>query len=90
MGGIAGLLLPVIGFYLSFLVKARGGVVDWEYYKQLAFRQSPEQQDILIFCLIPNLLLFYFSNFKWQLYAFTKGLVLTTVILLATLVWMTY
>jgi len=88
IGIIFGLILPIIGFYLSYLVK--GGQVDFETYSDLAFKKSMDQQDILIFCLIPNMFMFYFSNFRWKINEFTKGLVGVTIVLLIGLVLLTY
>lgn len=85
-----GSVLPIIGFYISYLVKARNGVVSFDGYMNLAFNQSMEQQDILIFCLIPNMFMFYLSNFRWQINEFTKGLVGITIVLLVALILLTY
>lgn len=87
-GLILGAILPVIGYYLSFMVK--GGLIDFDTYVRYTLQTSEYQQDILIFCLIPNMLLFYFTNFRWQLYEFTKGLVGITVVALLILIFMTY
>jgi hypothetical protein len=78
-GVIAGLILPVIGFFISYPVKKLPWTTFSEY-TQHALR-GDNQQDILIFCLIPNMLLFYFSNFRWDIFNFTKGLVGVTLIL---------
>ncbi len=51
-GVIAGLVLPVIGFFLSFLIKTRGTLITFDDYWQMTMR-GDHQQDILIFCLIP-------------------------------------
>lgn len=83
-----GFILPIIGYYLSYLVKGRN--VDWNTYVEYTIQTSEYQQDILIFCLIPNMLLFYFTNFRWRLYEFTKGLVGITVVALLILIFMTY
>lgn len=90
IGLIVGAILPIIGFYISFLVKARNTIVDFDSYTDLAFNSSAEQQDILIFCLIPNMFMFYFSNFRWQLNEFTKGLVAVTIVCLVGLILLTY
>lgn len=87
-GLILGAILPFVGFYLSYLVK--GGLVDWETYIEYTLQTSEYQQDILIFCLIPNMLLFYLTNFRWQFYEFTKGLVGITVVALLILVLLTF
>lgn len=90
LGVIAGLILPIIGFVISYYVKNRNGIVDFDTYVDLAFNQSAEQQDILIFTLIPNMLMFYFSNFRWSWNNFTKGLVFVTVLCLIALIILTY
>jgi hypothetical protein len=87
-GLIAGLILPIIGFFLSYFIK--GGIVSFEDYIGRAFRHSSDQQDILILSLIPNMFMFYLSNFRWNLNNFTKGLVGTTIVLLIALIAMTY
>ena len=87
-GLIVACILPIVGFFVSFLVK--GGHYPFEKYVDLALRNSMDQQDILIFCLIPNMFLFYFANFRWHINEFTKGLVAITIVLLLILVIMTY
>lgn len=87
-GVVIGTILPIIGFILSFWVK--GGLITFERYLDLTLKSSDYQQDILIFCLIPNMLAFYLSNFRWQLYEFTKGLVVVTVVALLALIIITY
>jgi hypothetical protein len=89
-GVILGTILPIIGFIISFYVKNRNGVVDFDTYIDMAFKSSAEQQDILIFCLIPNMLMFYLSNFRWKWNEFTKGLVAVTIICLIALILLTY
>ena len=79
-GIIAGLTLPVIGFFLSFLIKTRGTPFTFSDYVDMA-RHGDNQQDILIFCIIPNMFLFYFTNFRWDIFNFTKGLVGVTLLL---------
>lgn len=89
-GILFGIVLPIIGFYISFYVKTRGTVVDFEMYSRLAFRSNEQQQDILIFCLIPNMFMFYISNFRYRWMDFTKGLVGTTIVALLALIFLTY
>ena len=91
-GLIIGAILPIIGFYLSYIVKTWGvfPAISFGEYVDLAFSGSQHQQDILIFSLIPNMFLFYFSNFRWQLNAFTKGLVGITVVCLIVLLFLTF
>lgn len=80
IGVIAGLILPVIGYFLSFLIKTRGTLIDIKQYWAITVH-GEDQQDILIFCLIPNMFLFYLTNFRWNAYNMTKGLVGVTLIL---------
>lgn len=78
-GVIAGLILPVLGFLISFPIKKLPSTT-FEQYVNYAMG-GDNQQDILIFCMIPNMLLFYFTNFRWNTYNLTKGLVGVTLIL---------
>lgn len=79
-GIIAGLILPILGYIVSFFVKTRGTDIDFGQYWEYTLR-GDQQQDILIFCLIPNMFFFYFTNFRWNTYNMTKGLVGVTLIL---------
>ena len=60
-GVLVGMVLPIIGFFLSFLIKARGTTIDFDTYVNMAINGSADQQDILIFCMIPGMFLFYFN-----------------------------
>ncbi|MBK7128789.1 MAG: hypothetical protein IPM74_02260 [Crocinitomicaceae bacterium] len=79
-GILAGLILPILGYIVSFFVKTRGTDIDFTGYWEYTLR-GEQQQDILIFCLIPNMFFFYFTNFRWNAYNMTKGLVGVTLIL---------
>ena len=82
LGVLFGAILPIIGFFVSYLVKTRGmESVDFSYYINMALHSPDNQQDILIFCMIPNMFMFYLSNFRWNLTNFTKGLVAVTLLL---------
>ncbi len=87
IGLIFGIILPILGFFGSYFVK--GGNVTFDEYVSLATNMNADQQDILIFCLIPNMFMFYLSNFRWQLNEFTKGLVGVTIVALIALILMT-
>ncbi|MBD3638754.1 MAG: hypothetical protein HUJ25_15480 [Crocinitomicaceae bacterium] len=89
IGIVTGSLLPIVGFLVSFPIKTRSSTVTFDQYVDLALTQNPEQMDILIFSLIPNLLLFYFTNFRWKLNNFTQGLVGATVVGLIALIFLT-
>jgi hypothetical protein len=88
-GILIGVILPIIGFFVSYYVKKSPGV-DFARYVDMAFVKNEQQKDILIFCLLPNLFMFYFSNFRFGWYNFTKGLVSMTVIAVLALVFLTY
>ena len=92
-GAVIGLTFPIIGFFISFLVK--GSEMSLETYWQV-FTQSSDlvsdltrdiyadsRQSTLVFCLLPNLLLFYFSFFQYKIDRFSKGLVAITLTLAA-------
>ncbi len=78
-GVIAGLILPIIGFFISYPIKKLPTTSFAEYVDYAM--SGDNQQDILIFCLIPNMFLFYFTNFRWNTYNLTKGLVGVTLVL---------
>lgn len=78
-GILAGIILPVIGFFVSYPIK-RLPTTSFSEYVTYAMG-GENQQDILIFCMIPNMFLFYFTNFRWNAYNLTKGLVGVTLVL---------
>lgn len=91
-GLIFGLLFPIIGFFVSYLIMGGSSFSTfWEIFIKDATVFSSEVQDfykdtrqnILMFCLMTNLLLFYFSFFLFKIDRFSKGLVFITLILAA-------
>ena len=92
-GIILGLLFPIIGFFISFLVIGSGHSLEafWGIFIKDSSVFSGEitetyneiRQNILIFSLMTNLLLFYFSFFMFKIDRFSKGLVAITLILAA-------
>ena len=83
IGVIVGALLPIIGFFISYVVKTYSSGISFEEYVNIAVNDNyaKDRQDIMIFSMIPNMLLFYFTNFRWGIYEFTKGLVAVTLLL---------
>ncbi|MFK8038198.1 MAG: hypothetical protein AB8B74_07920 [Crocinitomicaceae bacterium] len=79
VGIIVAFVLLVIGFVLSYFVKGYPTVSFSKYLRYLTNGNS-DRMDILIFSILPNMILFYFTNFRWQLYEFVKGLVVVSVI----------
>lgn len=86
-GIITALVLGIIGFLISFLVKGYG-VVTFNQFLYYAYTDNPEKNDILILSLIPNMLMFYLVNFQWKLGDFTKGFVGTVIGLCVILVFL--
>lgn len=80
-GLVVGVVLPIIGFVISYVVKTQGVEISMGEYFQKLIGDSPDKMDILIFSMIPNMFLFYFVNFRWQMYEFTKGIVGVTLVL---------
>lgn len=78
-GIIVACLLPFVGFIISYYIGKAPSMLD--HAKEMMNPYSSIQQDILIMCLIPNMFLFYFTNFRWNMYQFTKGLVATTILM---------
>lgn len=82
-GILAGIILPIIGYFLSYPIKTRMNY-SFEEYWRLTWH-GDHQQDILILCLIPSMFFFYLTNFRWNAYNLTKGLVGVTLILVLIL-----
>jgi len=80
-GLAVGLILPVIGFIVSYFIKAAPIEITFGDYFNNHLLHSEDKMDIIIFSMIPNMFLFYFVNFKWAMYEFTKGIVGITLIM---------
>ncbi|MDX1653496.1 MAG: hypothetical protein R3277_13440 [Brumimicrobium sp.] len=89
MGVLFGLLLPVITFLLFWQINMGDKNLEQLYYYMS--HNSTNRNDLLIFPMLPNLILFYFTNFQWRWDRFTVGLVAVTLILtvpiVISLVW---
>ena len=79
LGVIFGLVLPVFGFLLSYPVLTREINMPFDRYLSYAVN-GVDRQNIMIFCMLPNMFLFYLVNFRWSLVEFTKGLVAMTLL----------
>lgn len=80
IGIFTAIILIIVGFLLSYLVKGYSTGIAFSRYVKFVTNDSPDRMDILIFSMIPNMLLFYFTNFRWQFYEFVKGLVVVSVL----------
>ncbi len=87
-GVVVSIILLAVGFFVSFLVKTMGTDLTLSNYFNFLTYDNPERMDILIFSMIPNMFLFYFTNFQWQMYNFIKGLVGISVIFCLAIVFM--
>ncbi|MEX2484502.1 MAG: hypothetical protein WED10_08080 [Brumimicrobium sp.] len=88
--GVAfGIILPIIAFFLFWQFKYGDKDAEQLYYYMTY--SSANRNDLLIFPLLPNLVLFYFTNFQWRWDKLTVGLVATTITLtvpvVISLVW---
>ena len=92
-GIIAGLILPIIGFFIAYLIKGGDSSITnfWfmfikdastanEYVSKI---YSNTRKEILTLCLICNMLLFYLPFFHWKMDLFSKGIVGSTLLLAA-------
>src|SRR5690554_2767449 len=77
MGVIFGLGLPILGIIIFWQWKL-GDKSFSELYRYIK-SSSSNRNEFLIFPLIPNLFLFYFTNFQWRWDKFTAGLVAVTI-----------
>lgn len=89
VGVIIGAVLPIIGFFISYPILTRENP-DMDLARYFHYLQvGPDRQNVMIFCMLPNMFLFYFTNFRWNLTEFTKGLVAVTLLLGLLLVLLT-
>ena len=79
IGIILGIVLPIVAFILFWQIKY--GAKDAEQLYYYMSYHSGNRNDLLIFPIIPNLVLFYFTNFQWRWDKLTVGLVGTTIVL---------
>ncbi len=79
VGIVLGIILTVAGFFISYPILTRGLNMSLTQYINDA-QVGADKQNIMIFCLLPNMFLFYFTNFRWRLNEMTKGLVGVTLL----------
>jgi|SRR5690554_696739 len=79
IGILFGLVLPILGFIFFWQWK-HGQRTLSEVFRFMS-SSSNNRNELLIFPIIPNLLLFYFTNFRWRWDSFTTGLVAVTILL---------
>ena len=91
-GLIAGIIFPVIGFFIAYLIKGGETSISsfwFMFIKDVGPSQfyidelSNNRKDILTICLICNMLLFYLPFFHWKMDQFSKCIVGSTVFLAA-------
>ena len=100
-GIIAGLTFPLIGFFIAFI--AKGGDLSFSAFWQIFIQNhdllhmndlkliyQDTRQGTVMFCLLANMLAFYFSFFLNRLDRFSKGLVFITLLLAAVSVLFIY
>ena len=92
-GIIAGLIFPIIGFFIAYLIK--GGDSSLSSFWVMFIKDSAganqyiseiyanTRKEILTLCLICNMLIFYLPFFRWKMDLFSKGIVGSTLLLTA-------
>lgn len=75
-GLIVGFIVPLITFLLVWKFKMDGYTLK-DVIRVVS--NNPTKRSLIIFPIIPNLILFYFTNFRLKLNLFTLGLVATTI-----------
>lgn len=72
IGVILGLILPLISFVIYWKWNYLG---TFEEFLNFIKASSNNRNNPLVFSMIPNLVIFYFSNFQMKINNFTVGLV---------------
>ena len=73
------IVFPIVAFILFWQIKYGDKDAEQLYYYMTL--NSTNRNDLMIFPLLPNMVLFYLTNFQWRWDRFTVGLVATTIIL---------
>lgn len=76
IGLIFGFLFPLIAIVALWEWKYDGTMSEMLHFIR---QRSSNKNSFVIFPILPNLVLFYFSNFRLRMYRFTEGLVALTV-----------
>lgn len=77
IGVSVGLILPLIAFVVYWKWNFLG---TFEDYLSHILSNSRNRNNPLVFSMIPNLVIFYFSNFQLKINNFTVGLVGATLL----------
>jgi hypothetical protein len=77
IGAVLGLVLPIVTLLIFMYFKFDGTL--GEFISYLAASKG-NRNDPLILAMIPNMVLFYFSNFQFKWHQFTVGLVGVTLL----------
>ncbi|MEO9257103.1 MAG: hypothetical protein ABI207_01905 [Crocinitomicaceae bacterium] len=85
MGLILALVLPIITYLILFLAKAHH--LSFSEFTYLVFNNASYRVDVLTMCVLPNMFLFYFVNFRFHMNKFTKGLVIISILIGLTIVF---
>ena len=77
IGAIFGLILPPIAFVIYWKWNFLG---SFDEFLNHIMASSRNRNNPLVFSMIPNLVIFYFSNFQLKINNFTVGLVGATLL----------
>jgi hypothetical protein len=78
IGILVGAILPLIAFIAFWQFKFDS--FKFSSYIEFLMADKTNRNNPLVFTMIPNLVLFYFSNFQFKWFQFTAGLVGITLI----------
>ena len=76
-GMFIGVLLPILGFLLSKVVKAPGMLMK-DYWRIFVDAALEENKDIIVFSMLPSMLMFWVFFFVLKFDNASKGMVITT------------
>lgn len=79
MGLILALVLPIITYLILYFIKANH--LSFTEFTYLVFNSASYRVNVLTMCILPNMFLFYFVNFRFHMNKFTKGLVIISLLI---------
>jgi hypothetical protein len=79
MGLVLALVLPILTYFIFYGIKANHlSISEFTY---LVFNSASYRVNVLTLCVLPNMFLFYFVNFRFHMNKFTKGLVIISLLI---------
>lgn len=79
IGILLATVLPIITYLICYTAKS--SYMDIGEFTAQVFNNRSYRINVLTMCVLPNMFLFYFVNFRYHMGQFTKGLVIVSLLI---------